>query len=192
MALVRILVDGYSLLHNWPEIAPGQARHSAAARDELIHVLTRYRDAIGTPVTIVFDGSRAPSGTPKPQSSPEMEILYSVDPARVYLMGHSMGANGTWRLGSKYADRFAALAPVAGGSAPPDADITRLASLPVFCAHGAADATAPVDASRRMVAQLREAGGDVTLFEVPEADHSGIVPLAVPKIFDFFDRHHRR
>lgn len=77
MPLVRILVDGYSLLHNWPEIAPGKARHSAIARDELIHVLTRYRDAIGTPITIVFDGSRAPSGTPKPQSSPEMEILYS-------------------------------------------------------------------------------------------------------------------
>ena len=28
MALVRILVDGYSLLHNWPELAPGQPRHS--------------------------------------------------------------------------------------------------------------------------------------------------------------------
>jgi len=77
MPLLRILVDGYSLLHGWPEIAPGKARHSAAARDELIHVLTRYRDAISTPITIIFDGSRAPSGTPKAVSSPEMEILYS-------------------------------------------------------------------------------------------------------------------
>ncbi|HEY1169858.1 MAG TPA: NYN domain-containing protein [Verrucomicrobiae bacterium] len=77
MALVRILVDGYSLLHNWPELAPGKARHSAAARDELIHVLTRYRDAIGTPITVIFDGSGAPSGTPKAQSTPEMEVLYS-------------------------------------------------------------------------------------------------------------------
>ena len=77
MPLLRILVDGYSLLHNWPEIAPGQARHSAAARNELIHVLTRYRDAIGTPVTIIFDGSGAPAGTPKPDSTPELEILYS-------------------------------------------------------------------------------------------------------------------
>ncbi|MGP8021927.1 MAG: hypothetical protein ACLPRE_13220 [Limisphaerales bacterium] len=24
MALARILVDGYSLLHNWPELASGQ------------------------------------------------------------------------------------------------------------------------------------------------------------------------
>ena len=42
MALVRILVDGYSLLHNWPELAPGRPRHSALARAELIYVLTRF------------------------------------------------------------------------------------------------------------------------------------------------------
>ena len=44
MALVRILVDGYSLLHNWPELANGRPRHSAAARDELIRRLTLYGD----------------------------------------------------------------------------------------------------------------------------------------------------
>jgi predicted RNA-binding protein with PIN domain len=77
MALVRILVDGYSLLHNWLELAPGKPRHSAAARDELIHQLTLYRDAIGTPITIVFDGGGAPTGTPSAHSTPEMEILYS-------------------------------------------------------------------------------------------------------------------
>ncbi len=77
MALVRILVDGYSLLHNWPELAPGKPRHSAPARDELIHVLRLYRDAIGTPITLVFDGSGARPGTPPPASTPELEILYS-------------------------------------------------------------------------------------------------------------------
>ena len=77
MALVRILVDGYSLLHGWPELAPGKPRHSAAARDELIHLLTLYRDAIGTPITIVFDGGGAPVGTPKTPSTPELEILFS-------------------------------------------------------------------------------------------------------------------
>lgn len=77
MALVRILIDGYSLLHNWPELAPGKARHSAAARDELIHILTQYRDAIGTPITIFFDGAGAPKGTPAALSTPELEVLYS-------------------------------------------------------------------------------------------------------------------
>jgi len=77
MALVRILVDGYSLLHNWPELAPGHARHSAAARDELIHRLTQYQDAIGTAITIFFDGVGAPNGTPDALSTPEVEVLYS-------------------------------------------------------------------------------------------------------------------
>ena|SRR2546421_2619661 len=77
MPLVRILVDGYSLLHAWPELAPGQARHAAAAREELIQRLTQYQDAIGTPLTIFFDGGGAPAGTPAALSTPELEILYS-------------------------------------------------------------------------------------------------------------------
>lgn len=77
MALVRILVDGYSLLHQWPELAPGRGRFSAEARDELIHVLTLYRDAVGTPITIFFDGSSSNRG-PRPKSNPdEVEVLYS-------------------------------------------------------------------------------------------------------------------
>src|SRR5260370_21360327 len=77
MALVRILVDGYSLLHNWPELAPGRPPHSLAARDELIHRLTLYQDAAGTPITIFFDGGGAPAGTPPALSTPDVEVLYS-------------------------------------------------------------------------------------------------------------------
>jgi predicted RNA-binding protein with PIN domain len=77
MALVRILIDGYSLLHNWPELANGWARHSAAAREELIRRLTLYQDAVGTPVSVFFDGGGAPSGTPAAQSTRQMEVLYS-------------------------------------------------------------------------------------------------------------------
>ena len=77
MALVRILVDGYSLLHNWPELAPDQPRHSARARAELIYVLTRFYDATGTPVTVFFDGSGAPPGTPPAESHPAVEVLFS-------------------------------------------------------------------------------------------------------------------
>ena len=73
MALVRILVDGYSLLHNWPDLANGWPRHSAAARGELIRRLTLYQDAYGTPLTVVFDGGGAPAAA----STPEMEVLYS-------------------------------------------------------------------------------------------------------------------
>jgi len=77
MALARILIDGYSLLHGWPELAPGKPRHSAAARDELIHHLTLYHDAVGTPITIVFDGANADRRLSTVESTNEVEILYS-------------------------------------------------------------------------------------------------------------------
>ena len=77
MALVRILVDGYSLLHAWPELAPGAPRHSARARDALIQILTAFQDAAGDPLTIFFDGSGAPPGTPKNESSRGVEVLFS-------------------------------------------------------------------------------------------------------------------
>jgi predicted RNA-binding protein with PIN domain len=75
MALVRILVDGYSLLHQWPDLAPGKPLHSAVAREELINRLTQYYDAAGTPVTIIFDGASGP--VVEFPSTPEVEILYS-------------------------------------------------------------------------------------------------------------------
>jgi predicted RNA-binding protein with PIN domain len=77
VSIVRILVDGYSLLHKWPQLAPGKKRHTEAARDALIETLTRYRDAIGTPITVVFDGAGAPKDTPKAHSTREFEVLFS-------------------------------------------------------------------------------------------------------------------
>lgn len=74
---MRILVDGFSLLHSWPELAPGKARHSAAAREELINTLTQYRDACGTPITIVFDGAGSKRSAEETPSSTDVEILYS-------------------------------------------------------------------------------------------------------------------
>ena len=79
MALVRILVDGYSLLHDWPQLAPGRPRHSAAAREALVQILTHYQDAEGTPLTIFFDGSGALPDLPKGESSRNVEVLFSRD-----------------------------------------------------------------------------------------------------------------
>jgi len=95
MALVRILVDGYNLLghiqqqdnfryyqgigllHNWPELAEGSARHSETARDALVEIITQYQDACGTPVTIFFDGRGARRTKPKNNSGKSVEVLYS-------------------------------------------------------------------------------------------------------------------
>lgn len=76
MAWVRILVDGYSLLHHWPALRRGAPPHSAAARNELVRILTQYQDAVCTPVTIFFDGSGAPPHVPK-DGTPAVEVLFS-------------------------------------------------------------------------------------------------------------------
>ena len=77
MALVRILVDGYSLLHNWPELAAGAPRHSERARDALTDMLQQYQDTTGTPVTIFFDGKGARGNRPAKQAGHAIEVLYS-------------------------------------------------------------------------------------------------------------------
>ncbi len=79
MALVRILVDGYSLLHNWPELAPGTARHSEAARDALVEMLTQYQDSKGTPITVFFDGAGSRRSKPKSTTTGAVEVLFSRD-----------------------------------------------------------------------------------------------------------------
>src|SRR5262249_23081667 len=71
-------VDGYSLLHNWPRLAPGQPRHSASAREALIRRLTRYQDVTGMPVTIFFDGSSPSRGPENAANHGQVEVLYSV------------------------------------------------------------------------------------------------------------------
>jgi len=77
MALVRILIDGYSLLHNWPELAAGAPRYSERARDALIDMLQQYQDSCGTPVTVFFDGQRARYTKPAKAASHVVEVLYS-------------------------------------------------------------------------------------------------------------------
>lgn len=43
---------------------------------------------------------------------------FGVDPDRVFLSGHSMGGYGTWTLGARHSDRWAALAVAAGAPTP--------------------------------------------------------------------------
>ena len=90
MGIVRVLVDGYSLLHHWPELAPGQARHSFHARDALVAVLTQYQDSSGTPVTLIFDGGGAPPDTPKNETAKDgIEVLFSKKGQTVISLGGS-------------------------------------------------------------------------------------------------------
>jgi poly(3-hydroxybutyrate) depolymerase len=111
---------------------------------------------------------------------------YRIDASRVFLMGHSMGAIGTWALAARYPDRWAALGAFAGFGSP--ATARTIATIPQYIVHGDADPTVSVSGSRTMVAALRQAGAVVEYIEVPGGDHSNVVAPHLPGMFDFFDR----
>lgn len=103
---------------------------------------------------------------------------YRCDPQRVYLTGLSMGGNGAWYLGASLSDRFAAVVPICG-FAELDHDTgldeklaAQLTDMPIWCFHGDADPAVPVTKSREMVHLIREAGGEVTYTEYPDARHN--------------------
>jgi predicted peptidase len=98
----------------------------------------------------------------------------AVDPARIYLTGLSMGGFGTWDLAARQPERFAAILPICGGG--DEATAPRLAKLPIWCFHGDADETVPVERSRSMVAAVRAAGGSPKYSELPGVGHDAWTP----------------
>lgn len=112
---------------------------------------------------------------------------YKIDPNRIYLMGHSMGGIGTWKLAPKYPDIWAAIAPFSGSGAP--ATLERIKSVPEFVVHGDNDPTVNVQGSRTMVAKMKELGIEVKYVEVPGGNHGSVVAPNFAGMFDFFDGH---
>lgn len=112
-----------------------------------------------------------------------MKATYKVDESRIYLIGHSMGAIGTWALGSKYADIWAALVPFSGVGSPALAE--KMKGIPQFVVHGDNDNTVNVSGSRNMVAALKKAGANVTYLEIPGGSHTDVVVPNLPKAFEF-------
>ena len=97
-----------------------------------------------------------------------------VDRDRVYLTGLSMGGFGSWDLAARHPDWFAAVAPICGGG--DEATAKSLAGLPIWVFHGGADTVVKTVRSQRMVAALKEAGGDPKYTEFPGVGHNSWTP----------------
>lgn len=114
---------------------------------------------------------------------------YNTDPDRTYLMGHSMGGAGTWHVARKYADMWAAIAPMSGGSrSGVDTDI--FAKIPVMAAVGGEE-TGQLAGTRAAVEEINAAGGTAVYLEIPDAGHVPMIRPAVPQILAFFAGHRR-
>ena len=112
-----------------------------------------------------------------------MKANYNVDASRIYLIGHSMGAIGTWALAAKYPQMWAATAAFAGTGSPALAEPMK--AIPQFVVHGDNDPTVNVSGSRNMVAALKKAGADVTYIEVAGGGHTDVVVPNLAAAFEF-------
>lgn len=129
----------------------------------------------------------------------EAKNIYTIDPDRIYLTGHSMGGHGTWVIGSTHPDQFAAIGPSAGyltigryyGSrvsevqtpedhpllersrqyAMTDSLLTNLRQLGVYVIHGGADRVVPPDQAERALEQLATFHHDYDYHEEPGQGH---------------------
>jgi len=125
---------------------------------------------------------------------------HKVDTNRLYLTGLSMGGYGSWSLGVRNPNRFAAIAPICGGGERIDVLLgarskgPALKSLGVWAFHGGKDTVVPPDESERMVNALKKAGiTDIQLTIYPEAGHdSWSASYANPKLYEWFLQHKRQ
>jgi predicted peptidase len=115
---------------------------------------------------------------------------YKVDAKRIYLMGHSMGGFGTWFLGQKHAGTWAAIAPMSGinDNGFKALDFAKLARKPVVVAVGEQE-TDTVVTSKKAVAALKAAGGEVMYVEIAGGTHGSMVAPSTAQILEFFSKH---
>jgi len=116
---------------------------------------------------------------------------YNIDAARIYLMGHSMGGQGTYYLGGAHNDIWAGLAPLsgAGGLATPEA-AARVKDIPILIMHGEKDSIVGPDTSRRTALNLQAAGGHFLYLQQPGADHEFWIRRGaknMERVFMFFN-----
>ena len=146
-----------------------------------------------------FGGGNQPENLRELSEKDVMNVLammldeFDVDEDRIYLTGHSMGGAGTLYLGSKHADLWAAIAPVAPAAFSMTDDRAEIlgrldaAGVPVLLVHGDEDEAVPVDLARTWAATMDEIGIEHEYVELPGVTHGPVITVSQKYVYDFFD-----
>jgi len=122
------------------------------------------------------------------------EVLsrYAVDEKRLYLTGLSMGGYGTWDYALRYPKRFAALAPVCGGTLRLE-DIGRIKHIPIWAFHGELDKRIPAEGTRQLARAMEAVGGKMKATYYPEVGHNAWVKAySTPDLYKWLLQHERK
>ena len=92
-----LLVDGHSMIFQWPDLTLQHAKRTSVARESLVRMLTGLQDNTDWHVTVVFDGAGA-KHTEATSGPRGIQVFYStVDQTADSVIE---------RLAAKYAERY--------------------------------------------------------------------------------------
>ena len=168
---------------------PGPQRGAAAAP-------AGGRGGRGAPIggTAVTDAAKVAELSEKDAMN-VLEMMrkeFNVDDRRIYLMGHSLGGGGALHMGEKYADRWAAVAPLAPAAFGFQWNAeSKLKNVPLLIMQGEADTTVRPASSQVLADQLKALNFQCEIKIMPGLDHGTIIAGAMPDVFKFFGKHTR-
>ena len=115
---------------------------------------------------------------------------HAIDTSRLYITGHSMGGAGTWHMIAHRPNFFAAAVPVCG--LPDFTSATAVKDIPIWNFHGETDNIEPVATSRRMIAEIKKAGGHPLYTEYPSVGHNVFMwAYTEPALLEWMFAQHR-
>jgi len=140
-------------------------------------------------------------------------LKFDADPARIYLIGYSMGATSCVYLSARQPEKFAGIITIAVGitwdeeqlpPSLPDENIKelfvsmfiapnraqfiaeRMASVPVWFIHGTKDSACSVTDSRDLALELQKRGAKPKLTEYEDAGHNILIrSMREPGLFEW-------
>lgn len=73
----HLLIDGYNILHAWPDLRSALMREAEAARDQLAERVRVIHDMESVRVTVVFDGAGPSVDVVRPTEELHFSIVYA-------------------------------------------------------------------------------------------------------------------
>ena len=157
-------------------------------RGALVRLAERHGFLVAAPLTTIF--ATSPAFLDAVVAT--MSDAYPVDPRRVHVLGHSMGAAAAGAAVRARPALVASAALLAGTGAPVDPGRAAGPDVPpIRIDAGALDPLIPAASLRKLAERLRQAGVEVTLVEWPEEGHTLLVERALPDAVEWLMAHPR-